>query len=210
MSDMLAVIQPKSDQINYDDFIAGQSKTIVVTGVTIKAGDQPVTFHYQDDVGKPYKPCKSMSRVIVYCWGADAKTYVGKAMTLYGDPNVRFGGADVGGIRISHMSHIDKEKVMALTTTRANRKPFSVKPLIMGEASKSKEDGALPLCTSPTIPLEDWINDIDTAPNPTGLEHKFKAAYKEYIDDAYAIAKLTEAKDKRKSELAAELITVKE
>jgi len=40
------------------------------------------------------------------------------------------GGAEVGGIRISHMSHMTKPVTMALTATRANRKPFVVKPLV--------------------------------------------------------------------------------
>jgi len=51
------------------------------------------------------------------------------------DPNVRFGKDTVGGIRISHMTDIPEEKldngkvVMALTATRAQRKPHVVRPL---------------------------------------------------------------------------------
>ncbi|HET8612978.1 MAG TPA: hypothetical protein VFL92_09460, partial [Sphingomonas sp.] len=55
--------------------------------------------------------------------------YVGRAMTLYRDPEVQFGGMKVGGIRISHMSHIDGEQSMALTATRAQRRLFKVRPL---------------------------------------------------------------------------------
>jgi hypothetical protein len=36
---------------------------------------------------------------------------------------------EVGGIRISHMSDIGETMTMALTVTRANKKPFTVKPL---------------------------------------------------------------------------------
>ena len=36
---------------------------------------------------------------------------------------------DVGGIRVSHMSHLDKRLVIALTTTRGKRAPFTVEPL---------------------------------------------------------------------------------
>jgi hypothetical protein len=129
MNDMLATIIPKSNQLNADDLI-GRNVTIKITKVLIAASaEQPVAVHYEGDDGKPYMCCKSMRRVLVNVWGPDANAYIGKSMTLYRDPNVRFGGAPVGGIRISHMSHIDKPMTMALTETRAQRKPFTVQPL---------------------------------------------------------------------------------
>jgi hypothetical protein len=70
-----------------------------------------------------------MRRVLIEAWGKDGAQYKGRSMTLYADPKVKFGGIEVGGIRISHMSHIEQEKTMMLTATRANRKPFTVKPL---------------------------------------------------------------------------------
>lgn len=122
-------IAPKSDQLNYDDFLTGD-KTIIITNVTEKKNDQqPVSVHYQGDNGKPYKPCKSMRRVMVIVWGGEAKKYVGKSMTLYGDPEVTFGNQKVGGIRISYMSHIDKEYIVSLTTSKLKRSPHTVKPL---------------------------------------------------------------------------------
>jgi hypothetical protein len=42
---------------------------------------------------------------------------------------VKFGGQDVGGIRVSHMSHIDKRIVVALTVSRGKRVPYTVEPL---------------------------------------------------------------------------------
>lgn len=50
-------------------------------------------------------------------------------MTLYRDDSVSFGGIQVGGIRISHLSHIEKDLTLALTVSRASRKPYSVKRL---------------------------------------------------------------------------------
>lgn len=125
---MLATIVPKSDQINADDLI-GRSLTIKVTKVTIAPGEQPVTIAFEGDHGKPYKPGKSMCRVMVHLWGDDANKYVGRSMTLYRDPDVRFGGLVVGGIRISHMSHIENKVTMALTETKGKKKPFVVQPL---------------------------------------------------------------------------------
>ena len=105
MNDMSQVIIPKSDQINADDFVAGPI-TFQIEGVEIRAGtEQPVSIHL---AGEPraWKPCKSMSRVLVAAWGPDANVYRGRSVTLYRDPTVKWGGMEIGGIRISHMSHI--------------------------------------------------------------------------------------------------------
>lgn len=130
MIDMLKTIVAKSDQLNSDDLIGG-SITIKITEVRAASGDQPISFHYENDNGKPFKPCKNMRRVIVALWDKYADRYVGRLMTLYRDDKVTFGGMAVGGIRISHMSHIEKEVTMVLTQSKANKKPFTVKPLLL-------------------------------------------------------------------------------
>jgi hypothetical protein len=68
-------------------------------------------------------------RILVAGWGAEASAYVGRRMTIYRDPAVRFGGQDVGGIRISHMSDLDKPLKIALTVTRGKRAAHIVQPL---------------------------------------------------------------------------------
>lgn len=130
MVDMTATIAPKSDQINADDLIGGP-RTITITKVTGNEGnaEQPVNVFFEGDNGKPFRPCKSMRRVMVKVWGADASKYVGRSMTLFRDPKVKWGGMEVGGIRISHMSGLEKPEVMALTETRSARKPYTVQPL---------------------------------------------------------------------------------
>lgn len=133
MSDMSAVIVPKSDQISGDDLIAGPM-TIRITEVTVRPGtEQPVTINYDGSDGRPWKPCKSMARVLVAMWGPDSKAYSGKSLTLYRDPSVKWGGMEVGGIRISHMSDIDAIpaalRTMALTATKGSKKLFKVLPL---------------------------------------------------------------------------------
>lgn len=139
MSDMLATIVPKSDQLNADDLLGGP-RTIKITRVEISPGiEQPVSLFFDGDDGKPYKACKSMRRVLVQVWGADAKAYAGRRMTIYCDPGVVFGGQKVGGIRISHMSHIDSPVTMALTATRANRKPYTVRPLVEEAPAERKQ-----------------------------------------------------------------------
>jgi hypothetical protein len=127
--DMSKWIAAKSDQLNSDDLLGGP-RTITITSVRgTDASDQPVAVHFEGDGNKPFKPCKTMLRAMVKCWGKDAATYAGKSMTLYCDPEVQFGGMKVGGIRISHMSHIDGKQVMALTATRGKKASYVVHPL---------------------------------------------------------------------------------
>lgn len=130
---MLATITPKVDQLTADDLI-GCTKTIEVTRVKIDTGsEQPVSIYFVGDNNKPFRPGKSMRRVLVQVWGADANEYVGRSMTLYRDDGVKFGGLEVGGIRISHMSGITSQKVMALTEKKGSKKPFTVRPLVMAK-----------------------------------------------------------------------------
>jgi len=120
-------IEPKSDQLNYDDFIAGPV-TFTVAGVKRGSDEQPVIVEVEGN--RPFKPCKSMRRVLIAAWGDKGADWVGRQFTLYGDPSVKFGGANVGGIRISHMSHIAGPVTLKLTTTRSKRADYTVQPLV--------------------------------------------------------------------------------
>lgn len=156
---MLETIIPKSDQLNADDLIGGKTMTIRITGVDVKMDEQPVSIHFEGDGGKPYKPGKSMRRVLVNVWGPDAKAYTGRRLTLYRDDTVKFGGMEVGGIRISHMSHIQKSVTMALTATKAQRRPFTVQPLVEREEStpSQKAESAAPK----KITAAEWIATLN-------------------------------------------------
>lgn len=128
MIDLSKTILAKSDQLNADDLAAPM--TITVTEVRMAdSPDQPITIRYEGDQGKPFKPCKTVRRVLVRAWGADGSQYPGRSMTVYNDPSVKWGGQPVGGIRISHLSHIDDDMTIPLTVTRGQKKPFTVKKL---------------------------------------------------------------------------------
>jgi hypothetical protein len=83
--DMTASIAPKSDQQNYDDYLAGPH-TVTVSAVTQGTLEQPVNVELTEYPGRPYKPSKSMRRVLVAAWGADSTAYVGRRITLFGNP----------------------------------------------------------------------------------------------------------------------------
>lgn len=155
MSDLSQAIQPKADQLTADDLLAGPL-TIQITSVTVaKTPEQPVAISFDGDGGKPWKPCKSMTRVLVNVWGPDSSQFAGRRVTLCRDPTVKWGGLEVGGIRISHLSHINGPSTMALTVTRGSKKPFTVKPL-------AEEKVAVP-ASDPIIIIRDRLASCEDA-----------------------------------------------
>lgn len=131
VSDLSGTIVPKSDQLNAEQLLTGPL-TITVTDVRVGSGDeQPITVHYAGENGRPYKPCKTMRKLLIFAWGKDGRAWIGRSATLYNDPLVRFGGAEVGGIRISHLSHIDRDINLSLTSTRGKKAPHTIKRLVI-------------------------------------------------------------------------------
>ena len=123
-----STIEPKSDQLNYDDLLTGPITVTVVSVKRSKSSEQPIDIHI--DGHRPYRPCKSMRRILISAWGDKGAEWIGKSMTLYGDPTVKFGGVSVGGIRISHLSDIDSPEInFMLTTSRSRRSGYTVKRL---------------------------------------------------------------------------------
>lgn len=134
--DIMKTIEPKSDQQNFDDYQGGP-KTVTVSEVKVlNGGEQPVEVHLVEFPGRPFKPGKSMRRVLIKLWGTKSVEWVGRRLTLFGDPDVMFAGQKVGGIRIAAMSHIDGPQTIALTVTRAKREPFVVQPIASGESAE--------------------------------------------------------------------------
>lgn len=131
--DMSRFIEAKSDQLNADDLI-GAPRTITITRVVGSDGDQPVSIYYEGDGGKPFKPCKTIRRVLLGVWGRDGNSYVGKSMTLYRDNSVTFGGLQVGGIRVSHMSDIDKETTVVVMKSKGKKAGMKILPLTCAPA----------------------------------------------------------------------------
>nr|WP_283647414.1 hypothetical protein [Alteromonas macleodii] len=128
MNDLSFTIKPKSDQLNADDLIAGPI-TVTVQAVNVyESPDQPVSVVIGNGC-QPYKPCKSMRRLMIAVWGKHDSDWIGQSMTLFNDPSVTWAGAAVGGIRISHMTGLTKPFSVALTATRGKRKPYTVEPL---------------------------------------------------------------------------------
>ena len=126
--DITDTLAPKSDQINADD-VAGRSVVVTVAGVEKIAGEQPLAVHLHEFPGRPWKPGKTVRRILAAAWGTDAAQWTGRRAEIYTDAEVTFGKAKVGGIRISRMSHLDKPLSLALTATRGKKQTHRIEPL---------------------------------------------------------------------------------
>lgn len=126
--DVSATLAAKSDQLNADDLIGGPMTGTITNATKGATAEQPVNLQL-DSWKQPWKPCKTMRRLLAHFWGSDAKKWIGKRITLYREAEVRFGGETVGGIRVSHLSGLEKPETLALTISRAKKQRFTVQPI---------------------------------------------------------------------------------
>lgn len=140
--DLTESIQPRSDQINADDLIAGP-QTYTIREVIGGKAESPFDFMLVE-TDRAYRPSKTMRRVIVAAWGPEAANYAGRMLTLYREPSIKFGGQTVGGIRVSHMSHIEQRVEVMLQVTRGKREKFVVEPLAKVDMLRAEWKTATP------------------------------------------------------------------
>lgn len=123
MLDVSGTILSKSDQLNASDLI-GNEMILTVSNVNlVSSPDQPMVINWEGDDGRPYRPCKSMRRVLVGLWGKDASQWIGRSIGVYNEPTVKWAGKEEGGIRIKSLSHIDKNK--SVTTSESQHKKIT-------------------------------------------------------------------------------------
>jgi hypothetical protein len=164
--------------------------TVRVSAVKIGSEEQPVIVNYEGDNGRPFKPCKSMRRVMLFAWGEDGTKWPGKSMTLYNDPKVKFGGEFTGGIRISHISGITGPLELKLTATKGKRALHTILPLAdTADAWADPHRAAIRLARN-----ADELKAALKAARAAAAERKDRPAYSEFD-------KLTAT---RNTELAAE------
>jgi hypothetical protein len=145
MADVTKAIEPKSDQMNAEDLLGG-ARTFTITRVVVRESpEQPISVWLAEfPQARPWKPAKTMSKLMALAWTSESDRWVSQRVTLYCDPDVRFGPAVMGGIRISHMSGIGRKPLTAnLATTRGKRAPYMVQPIPDGAATPAKAPGPL-------------------------------------------------------------------
>ena len=132
--DISATTVPDSTQWNADDLQAAE-RTVTVASVTAGTTEQPININLVETPDRAYRPGKSMRRVLVAAWGSNSDDYIGRKITMFCDPTIKFGRDIPGGIRIRALSHIEKPLTVALTVTRGKRAPFTVQPITDADAA---------------------------------------------------------------------------
>lgn len=137
--DITDALAPTSDQLDAIELVNPRTFTID-TGSRLGARDGKTVAEIRL-VGFPrvWRPSKGMLDLLAACWGTDAKQWAGRSVTLYNDREVMFGRDKTGGIRISHLSGIDKARTVPIRASGAGRvQQWRVEPLV--EAARPPAD----------------------------------------------------------------------
>jgi len=183
--DISGTVQPDSDQLDAIDLQMSGPRTFTITKVSKGKADQPVEISLAE-FPRVWRPGKSMRRVLVAAWSPDASTYVGRRVTLYCDPNVRFGSDLVGGTRISNMTDLPggKRLSISLLISRGKSAMFNVDVLA----------DATPAPTEPTAEQVAASTDSDALRamwQASGVERR--AQIEARVDDLKAAHKTDDA-----------------
>lgn len=143
--DITDTLAPKSDQLDAVE-LAGGPRTVTITSASPGSAEQPVNVHLAE-VDRPWRPAKTVRRLLAAAWGTDTTTWTGRRATIYLDPHVRYAGKEVGGIRVSALSGIDKPLTVPVIETRGKITQITVQPL--------------PDTAQPAAPDISQITDID-------------------------------------------------
>ena len=125
--DISETLAPNSDQLDAVDLLSGP-RTFTVDRVTKGNSEQPIQVHLRE-FPRPWRPGVNQRRVLGNVWGTDSTVWAGRRLTLWCDQSVAYGGQKVGGIRVTHMSHISKRTGTPIIPTRGKSTIYNVDPL---------------------------------------------------------------------------------
>lgn len=129
--DITDALAPNSDQLDAIELVTPRTFTVAPGGRLALRDGKTVAEIALEGFPRVWRPSKGMLDLLAKCWGADAKQWVGHRVTLYNDPDVMFGKDRVGGVRVSHLSHIEGEQSVPIRASGRGRapKPWKVLPL---------------------------------------------------------------------------------
>jgi len=167
MSDLSQALKTnKTDQLNADDLLLGP-RTIKIREIKVvfdkQTGETKYWVYFEGDDNNPWKPCLGMRRCLGIAWGHESDNYVGRQVTLFNNPSVRFGKDVLGGIQVSHVSDIEKPVSFPMLVQR-KKILFTIQPLITKpKAILTPEE------------LEEWKAKIDETKTVAALGELSKA-----------------------------------
>lgn len=156
---MKITAEPRSDQWNADDFIAGP-RTFTIAGVKVGVAEQKYDIELVEGQDRAWRPPLTVLRLLVAAWGDEAATWVGRRVTLYRDESIRFGPDVLGGIRVSHMSDLPDGKPFSVkvATSRGKRGMIRVDPLVEDPAVALNAAKKRVQAAAPTgVDLKTWV-----------------------------------------------------
>src|SRR5699024_11203103 len=127
LTTMRITAEPRSDQINYEDFVGG-SRVFTVAGVRVGTAEQKYDIGLQGEE-RVWRPPLTVLRTLIACWGDDAEVWQGRQVWLDGEPSIRFGKDAVCSIRIKALSHLDEPKTVTVTVARGKPQKLTIQPL---------------------------------------------------------------------------------
>lgn len=171
--DISSTLAAKSDQLNADDLIGGPI-VVRIEDVTRGDEDQPVVIRISGG-HQPWKPSKTARRCLATCWGPHARTWIGRSVELYRDPEVMFGGVKVGGIRVKAASGIDKPVTVMLASTRGKKAAHRI-DVLKAEQPKPR---AVPQDDAPPPGVDDFRQSVRLALREIGAD---MAGFLEFVE----------------------------
>lgn len=156
--DITDTLKAKSDQLNADDLVGGPV-TVKITKASRGNAEQPVVVSITGH--QPWKPSKNMRRILAAAWGKDTEGWLGKSVTLYRDPTVKWAGEEVGGVRISHLSDLKSDLKISLQETRGKKKTYIIKPIMVRVADLDNVLGEAKLTTDQ---VDAWLASVNKPP----------------------------------------------
>lgn len=171
--DITDALAPNSDQLDAIELVTPRTFTVAAGGRLALRDGKTVAEIPFEGFPRVWRPSKGMLDVLAKCWGADAKQWVGRRVTLYNDTDVMFGKDRVGGVRVSHLSHIDGTQTVPIRSSGRGRspKPWKVEPLPdAAPVDASQIDAALTAITNATTTSQ--LDKITTHATNIGIhEH---------------------------------------
>ena len=128
--DITEALAPTSDQLDAIELVSPRTFTID-TGSRLGSREGKTVAEIRlVGFDRVWRPSKGMLDVLAACWGTDGTKYAGRSVTLYNDPDVMFGRDKVGGVRISHLSHIDGPRDLKIRASgQGKTQRWHVEPL---------------------------------------------------------------------------------
>jgi len=158
--DITQALAPNSDQLDAIELVEPRTFTIDTGSRIGKRDGKTVAEIRLVELDRVWRPSKGMLDVLAACWSTKGDQWPGKRVTLYNDPDVMFGKDKVGGVRISHLSHIDAARDVQIRGAGATgrKRTWHVEPL-------------------PAIVQRDWLAELAlAADNPDAIGALGKAA----------------------------------